>query len=214
MFLLRFIFLLICLFTLAGIVYFFFWPKEEITNLPLQKQRRSEVVMVAIGDSLVEGVGAAEGGGFVDQLSQKIAVPIRNYGISGNTSAQTLARMDDALEQRPDVVIILVGGNDALRKIPKIETFRNIEQMIVEAQKQQAAVLLVGIQSGVLGDAYRKEFNTLAKTYKTLYVPDILDGLIGDSRFMSDAVHPNKEGYGRIAERVYTEIWPALKSLK
>ncbi len=186
--------------------FFFFKPSPKITNYP-----SSGDSIVAFGDSLIEGVGATTGNDLVSQLSKKIGEPIINLGIAGNTTEQGLARVDRIAEYKPKVVLVLLGGNDYLRKVPKAETFKNLEDIVTKIQSTGAVVVLLGIQGGVIGDPYEDEFETLAQRKGVVYVSNVLDGLIGDSRYMSDAVHPNNEGYARITERVYGKLQSVLK---
>ena len=176
-------------------------PVKNIPTKPL-----NELTIVAVGDSLVEGYGATDTQDFVSLVSGKLGVPILNYGISGDTSANVLARIDSVLEEKPDITILLVGGNDALQKIPKDKTFANITTTINHLQASGSMVILIGVQGGLIGSSYQKEFDRVAKETESLYVPDILDGLIGNPKYMSDAIHPNNAGYAIIAEKVYRAL--------
>lgn len=189
--------------------YFLLFGKEEIKNVPTKE--KSELVIVAIGDSLVEGVGATVKRDFVSLLSQKIGLPILNYGVSGDTSRDVAGRVGEVLENDPDIVLVLVGGNDALRKTPKEVTFGNIKNTVATLQESGSMVVLIGVQGGIVGNAYQKEYERIADETGALLVPDILDGLIGDSRYMRDAVHPNDAGYALIAEKVYQKLQPYLE---
>ena len=187
---------------LGGMVYFF-WPKTgDVKNAPVPK----EAIILAFGDSLVAGEGATRNNDLSSLLSVKLGQPVLNFGVSGDTTELGLARLEAALEEKPGVVILLLGGNDFLRKIPREKTFANLETIISEFQKQGAAVILLGVQSGVFGNGPEKEYASLAEKTDTGYVPNVLDGLFGDSRYMSDSIHPNDAGYAIMADRVYAEI--------
>lgn len=186
--------------------FLIFKPAPKITNYP-----SSGDAVVAFGDSLIEGVGATPGNDFVSQLSKKIGEPIVNLGISGNTTAQGLARVDRIAEYKPKVVLVLLGGNDYLRKVPKEETFRNLEMIVSRIQNTGAVVVLLGIQGGVLSDPYDTAFESLAQKKGTVYISNVLEGLVGNSRYMSDAIHPNDAGYSKIVERVYPEVRKVLR---
>ena len=80
---------------------------------------------VAFGDSLTQGYGANEGGDYPNQLAKRLRVKIRNLGVSGNTTADGLARLDQAVQLQPRVVLLCLGGNDALRGVPAETTFAN-----------------------------------------------------------------------------------------
>lgn len=199
---------LILIFGIVLIVtaFFFFKPEAKITNYP-----SSGDSVVAFGDSLIEGVGATAGNDLVSQLSKKIGEPIINLGIAGNTTEQGLARLDRIAEYKPKVVIVLLGGNDYLRKVPKADTFKNLDAIITKIQSMGAVVVLLGIQGGLLGDPYENEFENLAKTKGTVYISNVLEDLFGDSLYMADSVHPNDAGYAKIVERIYPKLKRVLK---
>jgi acyl-CoA thioesterase-1 len=186
--------------------FFFFKPEIKITNYP-----SSGDSIVAFGDSLIEGVGASEKHDLVSELSKKIGEPIINLGVAGNTTEQGLARVDRISEYKPKIVIVLLGGNDYLRKVPKAETFKNLDAIVNKIQSMGAVVVLLGIQGGLLGDPYENEFENLAKAKGTVYVSNVLEGLVGNQKYMTDAVHPNDAGYAKIVERIAPEIKRVLK---
>jgi len=182
------------------------WPQAAIKNYP-----PDGTTIVAFGDSLVEGVGATDGNDFVSVLSREIGEPIINLGISGNTTEQGLARIDDVLSQDPKIVILLLGGNDYLRRIPQTTTRQNLATMIERIQAEGAVVVLLGVRGGILRDNFDAMYEELADTYDTAYVSDVLDGLFGNNAYMADGIHPNDAGYALIAERVANELEPLLK---
>ncbi len=190
-----------------GIGYFLFRGGTEIKNYP-----SSGKDIIAFGDSLVSGVGAtAEDKNFVSVLSQKIGKPIINLGVSGNTTADGLARLSELDKYRPKIVLLLLGGNDYLRKIPAETTFNNLGKIIENIQSRGAVVVLLGVRGGLLTDKFESEFEKLSEKYKTGYVSNVLSGLITNPQYMSDAIHPNDLGYSVIATRVYIELSKFLK---
>jgi acyl-CoA thioesterase I len=158
--------------------------------------------IVAFGDSLIYGTGSS-GGGFVKQLEQRLGKPIANLGVPGNTTADGIARINEVLERRPAVVLLLLGGNDYLRQVPLDETFANLARIIERLQAEGIAVLLIGVRGGLIRDNFAEHYEELADRYGTAYVHDVLDDTLGVSGYMADQVHPNDEGYGVIADRVY-----------
>jgi lysophospholipase L1-like esterase len=185
---------------------FFASDPRRIKNYPSFGTR-----VIAFGDSLIEGVGASEGNDFISLLSQKLATPIENYGRGGDTTATALERLPRVLEEvpNPKVVIILLGGNDFLRKIPKEETFANLSTIIESFQERDAVVLLLGIRGGIFKDNFEKEFEELHDIYQTAYISNVLRGLITNRKLMFDSIHPNDAGYKKIADKVY----PILKEI-
>ncbi len=187
---------LLGMFLLLGI-FFFRDSAYEIRN-----SDSTGTSIVALGDSLVEGVGATPGNDFVSLLSTRIGEPIVNLGVRGNTSKDALARIDDVLAEDPRVVLILVGGNDYLRRVPREEVFENIRTLITQIQEYGSAVILLGVRGGILRDNFDADFEALARELGCGFVPNVLDGLLGNSELMYDAIHPNDEGYKLIADKV------------
>ncbi len=191
---------------IAGLLsYFFFFSSPKITNYPSQGKD-----IVAFGDSLVEGVGSSNGG-FVKMVSQNSQTPIINLGKSGDTTADGITRLPEIFEYAPKVVIVLLGGNDALRRISRQETFKNLETIIVEIQKHGSIVLLLGVRGGLLSDGYSDDFKALSKKYGTAYVPDVLSGIFGHADLLAEGIHPNDKGYEIIAGKVEKALDPLLK---
>ncbi len=158
--------------------------------------------IVAFGDSLIYGTGSS-GGGFVKMLEEKIQKPIVNLGIPGETTGDGLKRLESVIGLKPSVVILLLGGNDYLRRIPQGETFANLETIIQRLQEDGVSVFLIGVRGGVLRDNFASRYEELAEKFKVAYVHDVLDDTLGVPKYMDDQVHPNDAGYRVIAERVY-----------
>lgn len=159
--------------------------------------------IIAFGDSLVAGRGASAGRDFVSVLSRRLRMPIINAGRSGDTSAEALERLDrDVLARDPRVVIVLLGGNDFLHKVPRQQTFANLSAIVDRIRQRGAAVVLVGINPGLWVDPYGTEFEELARRVEAGLVPDVLDDILGNGALMSDAIHPNDRGYELMADRV------------
>ena len=186
--------------------YWYFLDGREIRNYP-----SSGTDIIAFGDSLVAGVGASPGHGFVFLLSQRVGQPIVNLGVSGDTTADGLARLSELDAYNPKVVIVLFGGNDYLRRVAQVQTFENLTEIVESIQTKGAIVLLLGVRGGLLNDHFDTEFKKLRNTHDTAYVSDVLDGLLGKQKYMSDEIHPNDAGYAYIAERVYPVLAPLLK---
>ena len=106
-------------------------------------------------------------------------------------------------------MIVLLGGNDALKRVPLEETFSRLGAIIDQLDETGAAVILVGVRGGLFADRYRSEFERLAREKQVNYVPDILNGIFGDPRLMSDPIHPNDERNARVADR----LEPLLREL-
>jgi len=177
----------------------------DIVNYPSSGKN-----VIAFGDSLTEGVGAEEGEDFVTQLSQEIGIPVINAGTSGDTTQDALDRLEnDVLDKNPNVVLVLLGGNDYLLRIPKEETFNNLGTIIDQIHEKGGVVLLLGVKGGLFKDFYEEDFEKLAREKGAAYISNVLDGVLGNSGLMADQIHPNSKGYKEIASR----IAPVLESL-
>lgn len=168
--------------------------------------------VIAFGDSLVAGVGASTGRDIVSLLSARVGVTIVNAGRSGDTTGSALARLDSAvLSRRPRVVIILLGGNDVLRRVPQAETFANLGAIVHRIRARGAAVILAGLSFGVFSDAYGDGYEDLARRTSSGLVPDILAGILGHPDLMADQIHPNERGYKIMADRIEPVLRDLLK---
>lgn len=186
---------------IGGLAWWVFGGTTTVTNYPLKND-----VIVAFGDSLVEGVGATKGNDLVSVLARKLGHEVVNLGKSGNTTADGVARMQEVLAYDPGTVILLLGGNDYLRRMNAEETRANLATLISTFQARGAMVVLLGVRGGIVLDGREALFEELSETYKTVYVSDVLSGVFGHPEYMYDAIHPNDAGYARIAERVYDAV--------
>lgn len=190
-------------FFLAGGWYFF--SGEHAGEFPTKGAN-----IVAFGDSLTEGVGATPGNDYVSVLSRSLGVPIINVGRAGDTTASALSRLDqDVLENDPKVVILLLGGNDMLARIPKETAFQNLKIIVKKIKERGSAVILVGINGGIFGRGYGGEYERLAREENLWFVPNVLNDILSDDESMYDRVHPNDTGHAIMAER----IQPILEEL-
>lgn len=166
--------------------------------------------IIAFGDSLVQGVGASHGRDVVSILSRRLGVPIVNAGRSGDTTGAALTRLDSSvLSRNPRIVIVLLGGNDMLRRVPRATTFANLDAIVSRIRARGAAVILVSVELGFGTGADGRAYEELASRTSSALVRDILDGIFGRQALMSDGIHPNDRGYEMMADR----IEPALKDL-
>jgi acyl-CoA thioesterase I len=182
----------------AGVAYFLYKSDDtRITNYPSEGTD-----IIALGDSLVAGYGASKGRDFVSLLSNTYDVPIVNLGRDGDTTKDVLARINELDKYDPKIVILLVGGNDYLKRLDMDEAFKNIEEIIKEIHKRGSVVLLLGLKLHPLLGNFDKEFNDLRNKYHTAYVPDVLDGILGNPKLLSDNIHPNDQGYKLMAQKI------------
>ena len=177
-----------------------------------------------LGDSLSAEYGLKRGSGWVALLEQRLAgekVPARvvNGSISGDTSSGGRSRLPALLARtKPDVVVIELGGNDALRGLPLAMTEDNLSQMTQAAQQAGARVLLVGMQvppnyGTDYGNRFAGLFGKVAKANKAALVPFLLKGVadVDDPTrmFQADRIHPKAEAQ----PQMLANVWPELKKL-
>lgn len=181
----------------VSIWFVFAESKKELTNYPPKGY-----VVVAYGDSLISGEGATAGNDLPALLSQSLGIPVANLGKPGDTTKDALLRISGAIDLKPDVVLLLLGGNDALRRTPISETEANLRTIVSVFQEAGAVTVLLGVRGGLLGDPYSEMYERIANDTGSAYITDVLDGIFGNGKYMSDGVHPNDEGYSIIARRV------------
>jgi len=177
--------------------------------------------IVAFGDSLTAGYGLSPGDGFATRLGAALTAAgvgarVINGGVSGDTTAGGLARVDWLLADKPDLVIVELGANDALRGFDPGETRRNLNAIIERIQSAGARVLLAGMRAPPnLGREYAEEFNRifpdLAKRHKVPLYPFFLDGVAAVPQLnQADGIHPNAKGVAVIVERIMPKLLRAL----
>lgn len=194
---------------LAITSYWWFNRPPSPINLP----PRAMGPWIAFGDSLTEGYGASEGQSYPAILSRSLGVPILNQGVSGDTTEGGLKRLEALAGQQPRVVLLCLGGNDGLNQVPRSRTFANLAAIIDRLHVEGSFVVLIGIRTASLRDHNKEHFARLAREKRVLYVPDMLRGIAFKPIYMSDAIHPNDEGYKRIAARLEKALRPFLPQL-
>jgi acyl-CoA thioesterase-1 len=169
--------------------------------------------IVFLGDSLTAGAGVETNEAFPAligrQLSKEgIGATVVNAGVSGDTTAGGLRRLSWVLRQRPDVLVVCLGGNDGLRLLDVDAAMANLRQIIEKAQSAGADVLLLGMLLPTnYGPEYRERFAaiypTLAKEFNVPLVPFALEGVGGvPAMNQPDGIHPTAKGHGVVASNV------------
>ena len=180
--------------------------------------------ILVVGDSLSAAYNIAVDEGWVALLERRLrstgyGQPVVNASVSGETSRGALARLPDLLTRhRPGIVIIEIGGNDALRGL-SLDVFRkNLSEMIEAAQDANARVLLLGMRIPPnYGPSYAEGFHAvygeLAKRYEIALVPFLLEGVALEPELMQDdGIHPRAAAEPRILDLVWTNLEPLLKA--
>ena len=198
-------------------------PGQAQTAAPTATREPTDTVLV-VGDSLSAEYGLRRGTGWVPLLEKQLAqekksVRVVNASISGDTTSGGLSRLAPLLAQRkPSIVVLELGGNDALRGLPLDMTEKNLLTMTQAAKKAGAKVLIVGLQvppnyGGVYAATFSKLFVQVAKAEKVALVPFFLKGIAdvadAESRFQLDRIHPNEQAQ----PLMLANVWPELKKL-
>jgi acyl-CoA thioesterase-1 len=181
--------------------------------------------VVFLGDSLTAGYQLAEGQAWPALVAERLAaeeLPFRavNAGVSGDTSAGGLARLDWVLRAEPDVVVVELGANDALRGQDLASTEANLRAIVERLRSVDVAVLLVGLEIPPnYGPDYARSFSALfprlAAEYDLPLVPFLLERVAGDrSLNLPDGIHPNAEGHRLVAETVEPHLRPLVAAAK
>ncbi len=174
-------------------------------------------LVLALGDSLTSGYGLAPEDAFPARLEAHLAgaglaVRVVNGGVSGDTSAGGRARLDWALADAPDLVIVELGANDALRGIEPAVTRANLDAILGHLAGRRIPVLLAGMRAPPnMGAEYGAEFDAiypeLAAKHGVALYPFFLDGVAAEPELnQADGIHPNREGVGVIVERIARHV--------
>jgi acyl-CoA thioesterase-1 len=186
------------------------------------------VRILALGDSLTQGYGVPPGADFPNRLeralkSKSLNVSVINGGVSGDTSAGGLARLDFALgdpKATPDAAIVELGANDGLRGLSAVEMEKNLDAILSKLKARDIRVLLAGMKSPRnFGGQYAADFDAvfprLAKKYGVLYDPFFLEGVVFDrSLVQPDGLHPNPKGVDVIVARLTPLVIELVQQVK
>lgn len=162
-----------------------------------------DAVVLAFGDSLTFGTGTTPDKNYPAALERKIGLKVIAAGIPGEVSAAGLARLPEVLDEvKPKLLILCHGGNDMLRKLGTAQAAGNIRAMISLARSRGIDVVLLGVPSPGLLLSTADHYDEIAKEMKLAYEGKAIAKVLSDSALKSDAIHPNAEGYQRLADAV------------
>jgi acyl-CoA thioesterase-1 len=196
-------------------------PKAEVTIPPANRSvPASKPRIVVLGDSLTAGLGLPVEQAFPSVLQERLddrglMYEVVNAGVSGDTSAGGLRRLEWALGGDVKVLIVALGGNDGLRGVPVSEMKQNLQAIVSRAQARHIKVLLVGIEAPPnFGERYtaefRQAFRDVARDSGVPFVPFLLEGVAGIPALnQADGIHPTAEG----ARIIANTVWPGLEPL-
>ncbi len=184
-------------------------------------------IVLFLGDSLAAGYGLQGSQAFPALIQQKIdaqgwSFKVINAGLSGDTSAGGLRRIDWLLRGQVDVLVLELGANDGLRGIDLATTRANLQGIIdkVKAKNPQVRVVIAGMMVPPnLGQTYTRDFRNLfpelARRNQAVLIPFLLEGVAGDPKLnLPDGIHPTAEGHRIVAETVWTHLSPVLRAAR
>jgi acyl-CoA thioesterase-1 len=192
---------------------------ERVT--PSTAQAEPGTLIVAMGDSLTEGLNVDPEQAYPAQLERRLRVAgydvkVINAGIAGETSTGALSRADWILKLKPDIVILETGANDGLRGVDPQLTERNLDELIRRFRDEKITVVLAGMQivqnmGRHYADAFRDMFPRLAEKHAIELIPFFLEGVAADPTLnQADGIHPTAQGYTVVVELVLPEVLKVL----
>ncbi|MDF1593794.1 MAG: arylesterase [Desulfobacterales bacterium] len=181
--------------------------------------------IVAMGDSLTDGLGVDETEAYPALLEKKLAAgghpfTVVNAGVSGETSSGALARIDWVISSlKPDLIILETGANDGLRGIDPDVLRKNLDRIVSIIKSNDIAVILCGMKmlpnlGPVFTQAFTDIYPEIAQKHAIPLIPFFLEGVAGDPQYnQPDRLHPTAEGYRRIVDHIYPYVLDAVKNL-
>ncbi len=215
--------ILINLFIISGYVFAgLLIILEKTENVMATEVKQEKLVVLALGDSLTAGFGVQEEESFPSRLQLKInqfnlGYKVINAGVSGDTTAGGVRRIEWLMKHKPNIVILALGANDGLRGLSIKEMRTNLETMIRISHDNNAKVLLAGMKAlPNYGEDYQVEFEAvyfdLAKKYDLILLPFLLEGVAGVREYTRpDGLHPTASGYEIVADLVWRYLHPMLR---
>jgi acyl-CoA thioesterase-1 len=193
-----------------------------LLTLLVSASAAAESVIVALGDSITAGLGVLPDEAYPALLAERLrregyAYRVVNAGVSGDTTAAALRRVDWVLRSHPSIVIVALGANDGLRHQSVTAMRDNLVAIVRRLRAAGAAVLLAGMQAPPnYGPEYSRAFAAVfpdvARATGVPLMPFLLDGVAGDPRLnQPDGIHPTAEGQRVIAERLWPHLRPLLR---
>jgi lysophospholipase L1-like esterase len=167
--------------------------------------------IICFGDSLTRGFGARAGMDYPSQLAKIINRPVINAGVTGDTTASALTRLEeDVLSRSPRIALITLGANDLMSGVKKEVFSRNLRSIIELIQERGALVIVGGIRVPVQSRGFWNVYERVCRETGALLIPNILEGIWGNPDLMIDLVHPNSAGYTVMAKHFYKALEPYL----
>lgn len=166
-------------------------------------------LVLAFGDSVTHGTGAKEGEDYPTRLAQRSGWDVVNAGIPGDTARPAKSRIDQLLQEvEPELVIVELGGNDFLRRHPVAEVKEDLRAILRAVKQSGASAVLVSVpelsvfRAGIGSLSDSAIYAELAEEEKVLLVKDVFSSVLSDASLRADQIHPNAEGYRRLADGI------------
>jgi acyl-CoA thioesterase I len=173
------------------------------SDRPKLERLPGDAVILAFGDSLTFGTGAAESESYPAQLEKLVGRRVVRAGVPGEVTAQALARLPGALDEHsPRLLLLCIGGNDFLRRLGNLQAERNVREMVKLAKSRGISVFLIGTPEPGFTVSPPAFYASIAKEYRLPYEEGIIGQVLKDSALKADPIHPNARGYRMIAERL------------
>jgi lysophospholipase L1-like esterase len=186
------------------LVFLLVWGCGERPRL---ERLSSDAVILAFGDSLTYGTGAAEHESYPAQLESLIGRRVVRAGVPGEVTAQALARLPEALEEHsPRLLLLCIGGNDFLRRLGNEQAERNVREMVKLARSRGIAVMLIGTPEPGFTVSPPAFYSGIAEEFRLPYEGGVIGEVLKDASLKADPIHPNARGYRVIAERLAEQL--------
>jgi acyl-CoA thioesterase-1 len=169
--------------------------------------------IVCLGDSIASGYGAGPGQAFPELLASKLDTKVINQGVPGDTAENGLDRVDAALAADPWLVVVELGGNDILNRVPPERTEAALRSILQRLLAANVVPMLVEVEVPFAG-RYAEIYEKLADEYNVPVVDDALGDILLDPSLKSDQIHPNAQGQVVLADAIADEIEPLIEARK
>lgn len=197
-------------------------PAPKAPEAPVAPATAAKPRIVFLGDSLTAGLGLPSDQSYPSLIGKRLRdrgldYEVINAGVSGDTSAGGVRRLDWSLEGDVRVLVLALGANDGLRGLPPAQLKNNLAAVLERAKARGVPVILAGMEAPPNnGVEYTREFRAvyteLAKEYGVRFIPFLLQGVAGDAALnQGDGIHPNARGAQMVADLVWAELEPALR---
>ncbi len=203
----RMSFVRFCIALLAAITLLAGCGKEKAAPIPAGS------VVLALGDSLTFGAGVTREEAWPNLLAAKTGWTVVNGGVSGDTSGGALERLPSLLEEhKPVLVLVTLGGNDMLRRLPQQETVANLEKILVLVREHGAkAILLATPQPSIAGAVFQnlsapEFYRQVAEQEQVPLIEDTIPNVLSDPQLKGDPLHPNANGHRLLSEKIFEAL--------